>query len=524
MLHEQDDERFVSLGDRIRDHARVMPNRRAFVCDGLSIDYATLVERADACAAQLQADGFVAGSDRRVGILSLNSIDFAVMIVACQFAGVAFVPLPGLMTPDALARMLQDANILALFHDPDHAERADAAARLAGAVSMIPMASAGESTRTALDAWAGNAPAFEPVVIDPDWSSDFIYSSGTTGVPKGIVQSFAARAGSAESLARIGIGDGVVLLHTVGLYSNYGMIGYLLALWWGGSFFTMRKFSPDYCIHVLRDEKVDTCWVAPATLLRLLAHPDFDAVALDAPCVKLCAGAPLSAAHKQTILEIWPGSFFDLYGQTETGTITLHAIHSAPPEKLASVGTLLPTATVHILDDDGHALPPGTEGEIAACTSTMMTGYHARADAEAATYWTDPEGRKFVRTGDVGKLDEDGFLWLCDRKKDMIISGGYNVFPADIERVFQDHGAVFEVAVVGFPSTKWGETPVAFVTLREGQAVDADELQAWVNCRVASIQRVASVMIVTSLPNGSMGKILKRELRETYRGEFATLL
>jgi acyl-CoA synthetase (AMP-forming)/AMP-acid ligase II len=517
------DQAFVSLGHRIRAHARATPQQRAFVCDGQAIDYATLLERAEACAGRLQAAGHAPGGERRVGVLSANHPDFAVVITAGQLAGITVVPLPGLITAEAQARMLRDANIVTLFHDHDHAEKAATAARIAGGVTLVPIGPDSAAGIGALDRWLDGAPRFDPVTVQPDWASDFIYSSGTTGIPKGIVQSYAARTGSAIALSRIGYGEGLVLLHTVGLYSNFGIIGFMLTAWWGGTFFTMRKFSADYCIRVLSEERVDSCWVAPATLLRILAHRDFAAVAPNAPCIKLCAGAPLSATHKQLVRDSWPGDFYDLYGQTETGTITLHAIHAAPAEKLSSVGTLLPSATVCILDDDGNALPAGAEGEIAAYTSTMMTGYHAREDAEAAVYWDDGEGRRFVRTGDVGKLDEDGFLWLCDRKKDMIISGGYNVFPADIERIFQDHPAVFEVAVVGFPSAKWGESPVAFVTVRDGQSADAGELETWVNARLASVQRVAAVKIVAVLPNGSMGKILKRELRETYQGEVGTL-
>jgi acyl-CoA synthetase (AMP-forming)/AMP-acid ligase II len=178
---------------------------------------------------------------------------------------------------------------------------------------------------------------------------------------------------------------------------------------------------------------------------------------------------------------------------------------------------------VRILDDGGRVLPTDVEGEIAGHSATLMAGYYGRHDVTAAAWWQDDLGRRYVRTGDVGRLDADGYLWLCDRKKDMIISGGYNVYPADIERVFQGHPAVLEVAVIGYPSAKWGETPVAFVTLRAGATAEEGELQAWVNARVAKIQRVAAVAILADLPNGTMGKILKRELRERYRGMIGEL-
>ncbi len=515
---------FVSFADRIGEHAAAMPNKRAIVCDGRSISYADWHARASACAARLQDAGYEAGGDRRVGILSANDLDVAVVILACQISGIAVVPLPVLLTPDAQARMLRDANVRLLFHDADHADKAVAAAAQAGhAVTAVPIGPDADAARSRLDAWLKDAPSLRPVAIEPHWASDFIYSSGTTGAPKGIVQSYAARAAQSISLATIGVGENACLLNTVGLYSNFGMAGFMLCSWWGGTFFATRRFSADACVRLLAAEPVSVAWLAPATLLRIAEHAEFGAAVVGKPCVKLCAGAPLSAAQKRQVLESWPGPFYDLYGQTETGTITLLAMHDAPTEKLGSIGTLLPTAEVRIIDEEGVELPPGGEGEIAARTTTMMTGYHGRSDAEAVTYWTDGAGRRFVRTGDIGRLDADGYLWLCDRKKDMIISGGYNVFPADIESAFQEHPAVFEVAVIGCASAKWGETPVAFLTIRDGEAADPEALRAWINARVAPIQRVAAVKVLPALPNGTLGKVLKRELRDRYAGEIGML-
>jgi long-chain acyl-CoA synthetase len=232
--------------------------------------------------------------------------------------------------------------------------------------------------------------------------------------------------------------------------------------------------------------------------------------------VKLCAGAPLSAAQKANVLATWQGAFWDLYGQTETGTLTLLALHSSPEEKFGSVGRALPSVVLRILDDAGNVMPEGEEGEIAGHSTTLMTGYHGQQAANEATLWKDGSGRLYIRTGDIGKIDAEGYLWLCDRKKDMIKSGGANVYPADIERTLQDHPAVLEAAVVGFESPRWGESPVAFLTLRNGAIATEEEIKTWVNSRVGPIQRVAAVKILTELPSGSMGKILKRQLRLTY--------
>ena len=516
---------FLSFGERIRSHGQSDPEKAAIICDADRRSYGELLRRAEACAGKLQANGLTPGGQRRVGIMAANCLDYAVLILGCQLIGVAVVPLPGLIGPDAQAQMARDADLAILFFDSHHGEKALECARLAGddITTVMIGASRTGAAQSSLDDWLADAPDNTPVIVEPDWASDIIYSSGTTGTPKGIVQSYNARAQQCISLEAIGRSAAQGLLNTVGLYSNFGMAGFLLTLWWGGGVFMMSKFSAAESVRVLASEMIGLSWLAPATLIRIIEEPAFEAAVREKQCVKLCAGAPLSAAQKQRVLDDWPGPFYDLYGQTETGTLTLLALHDAPAVKFGSVGMPLSSVTVCILDNDGHPAPVGEEGEIVGQTSSMMSGYHRLDDATATVYWHDANGHRFVKTGDVGKFDTDGYLWLCDRKKDMIISGGFNVYPADIERILQEHPAVFEAAVVGFPSAKWGESPVAFVTLRGGHTEKAQTLQAWVNERVAPIQRVTAVQLLATLPKGTLGKVLKRELRETHASSVGEL-
>ena len=514
------------FASRVLGHAREWPERRAIVCDGDALSYSALADRALRAAGRIRAIDHGPGYAGRVGLIASNGLDFVVIVVACQFAGVTVVPLPGMLTPDALARMIDDAGVTLVFHDLDHTEKSHEAVALTSTPAAVTVVALGgpqvSDGRTLLDTWFGTD-RLDPAAcrVDPLGSSDIIYSSGTTGTPKGIVQSYQARAAACASLAAFGITARSHLLQTVSLYSNFGLGSFYLTLWGGGTFFMMRKFSGAAAVELLAREPIDHAWFAPATLVRTMDAPGFAAAVRDRPCAKLCAGAPLGTGHKERVLAEWPGPFFDLYGQTETGTLTILSARSAPADKLGSVGTLLPTASVRILDDAGAALPPEAEGEIAGHTTTLMTEYHGLGEA-AISSWFDESGRRYIRTGDIGKLDADGYLWLCDRKKDMIISGGYNIYPADLERVLQGHPAVLEVAVVGFPSIRWGETPVAFVTRREGPPVEEDELREWVNARVARIQRVAAVRILPALPSGTMGKILKRELRTRHADALGT--
>lgn len=510
-----------ALAERVVEIAQIWPERAAVACDGDRLAYRDLVDRATACAARLQDLGLTPGGDDRVGVLAHNSIDYVVVTLACQLSGIPMVPLPVLVTAEAQAGMLADSRVAVLFHDSECESQARAAVALLEGQRRVRLVTMGpgntaDQAQENLESWIRRAASLASVRVEDGWVSDLIYSSGTTGVPKGISQSYGGRKSQCMSLQAMGVTPGIGLLQTVGLYSNFGMSSLLLSLWWGGTLFIMHRFSGAACVEILKNHVVDMAWVAPATLIRITEAEGFKAAIEDRTCIKVCAGAPLGEAQKLQVHADWQGGFFDLYGQTETGTLTLLPIHAAPVDKFSSVGKPLTSVSIRIVDDDGREVAAGDEGEIVAHTSTMMAGYHDRAEANAAVHWRDETDRPFIKTGDIGKFDADGYLWLCDRKKDLIISGGYNVYPADIERAFADHPAVFEVAVVGWPSARWGESPVAFLTLRDGQDASEDDLKTWLNGRVGSVQRVAAVKILDHLPNGSMGKILKRELRDTY--------
>jgi acyl-CoA synthetase (AMP-forming)/AMP-acid ligase II len=186
------------------------------------------------------------------------------------------------------------------------------------------------------------------------------------------------------------------------------------------------------------------------------------------------------------------------------------------PDKLHTVGRPAPGTEIKLIDDAGREVPPGQAGELVGHSTIMMKGYYGRPEKTAEAEWIDAHGKRFIRSGDFGRFDEDGFLILMDRKKDMIISGGFNIYPSDLESVLARHEAVAEAAVVGVPSERWGETPVAFVVLKSGQLRPAEVLREWVNGKVGKTQRLAAVEIISALPRSAIGKVLKRELREQY--------
>ncbi|MEO8005923.1 MAG: AMP-binding protein, partial [Betaproteobacteria bacterium] len=203
------------------------------------------------------------------------------------------------------------------------------------------------------------------------------------------------------------------------------------------------------------------------------------------------------------------------------GTCVLEA--SKHPGKLHTVGMPAPGHDIRLIDDEGRELPPGSTGEIVGHSEGIMIGYHNQPVKTAEAEWYDPSGKRFIRTGDVGRFDEDGFLVLMDRKKDMIISGGFNIYPSDLEAVLRTHVDVAEAAVVGVPSERWGETPIAFVVAKRRDPQLAKALLDWTNGQVGKTQRLAAVELIDALPRSAIGKVLKRELRDSYKSRAVTL-
>jgi acyl-CoA synthetase (AMP-forming)/AMP-acid ligase II len=408
-----------------------------------------------------------------------------------------------------------DARVLLLGADsralvaPFEAELAD---RLRGGLVAFDFAAPGWRS---YDEWLDAAPRGRPrPPLRDDLPFNIIYSSGTTGVPKGIVHSQNMRRRQAF---RPGFDYGPASVTLLGTppYSNTTILPMLSALTAGGPAILMRKFDAGGYLALAESRRVTHTMLVPVQYQRILAHPDFARTDLSSFKVKQSTGAPFPAALKRALLDRWPGRLVDIYGMTEGGcSCLLDATRF--PDKLHTVGRPAPDNDVRILDEDGRELPQGATGEIVGRNLYMMSGYYKRPDATEAMYWRDADGRVFHRTGDVGRFDEDGFLVLLDRRKDVIISGGQNVYAADLEAVLAAHPDVADVAVIGVPSDAWGETPLAFVVGRPGSGLDAPALRDWANARVGKMQRLSAVELRAELPRSPLGKVLKRELRAPY--------
>jgi long-chain acyl-CoA synthetase len=366
------------------------------------------------------------------------------------------------------------------------------------------------SYRTLVEAASSDEPP--STHISPSDPYNIIYSSGTTGEPKGIVHTHGVRAGYATMFASaFRMCPESVCLHPGSLVFNGAFLDLMPAMYLGCTYITHRAFEAPRVIEEIERSAVTHTILVPSQIVALLNEDGFASSRLQSLQMLQSVGAPLHREYKDRLNELLPGRFCELYGLTEGYVLTVLDRPDAV-RKAGSVGTPISFYEMRILAEDGAELAPGQVGEICGRGPLMMAGYYKRPDLSAGA-----EVNGWFRSGDMGYVDEEGFLYLADRKKDMIISGGVNVYPRDIEEVVSQHPGIAEVAVFGTAHPRWGETPVAAVILRPGVQLGADELIAWINARVgAKFQRVGDVMILAAFPRNVAGKTLKGKLQEHY--------
>jgi long-chain acyl-CoA synthetase len=481
---------FAAVPDLVRRYAAERPTHIAALQDDARgvrhLDYAAFDTLVDRVAAALQRDG-VQPRDA-VTVSAANSIEYAAFFIAVLRAGACVVPLPTSATPEAIAQM-----------------RADSGATIHMTGRELDQ----------LESWIaapGTRP--RPVDIEPEWPFNLIYSSGTTGTPKGIVHPHAMRWLHVQRAARLDYGPQAVTLISTPLYSNTTLVSFLPTLGLGGTAILMAKFDVRGYLELAQKYRVTHTMLVPVQYQRLMAFPDFDKYDLSSFRMKRSTSAPFAAALKAEVVRRWPGRLIDSYGLTEGGgTCMLDVI--SHPDKLHTVGVPAPGHDIRLIDEQGNEVPQGAIGEVVGHSAGIMTGYHRLPEKTREVEWFDSTGKRFIRTGDIGRFDEDGFLVLVDRKKDLIISGGFNIYPSDLEDVIRQHHDVVEVSVVGVPSKEWGETPVGFVVLKNHTS--PQDVLEWANRRLGKTQRLSAIEVVDALPRSAIGKVLKRELRDWHQ-------
>ncbi len=503
---------FGSIPALIHVTASERPTQPALILDGHTLTYVELDRLIGRAASSLQRDGLTPG--QVIAACASTSFEYVALFLAVLRAGGLMTPLPPSATPQNLSAMLANSGATTLFLDQACARHWSTDSQAAQGLHRIWLDNASNGPND-WSTWLAPQANPRPVNPEPHWPFNLIYSSGTTGTPKGIVQPCSMRWAHVQRAATNGYGPDTVMLASTPLYSNTTLVALLPTLALGGTVVLMSKFDTRRYLELAQQYRVTHTMLVPVQYQRLMDDPHFDEFDLSSFQAKFSTSAPFSAALKTDVLRRWPGRLTEIYGMTEGGGRCELEAHNYP-HKLHTIGKPASGHDIRLINEQGQEVAPGETGEIVGSSAAMMEGYFGMPEKTREVEWFDAKGKRFIRTGDIGRYDEDGFLILSDRKKDMVISGGFNIYPSDLEAELSQHPAVRESAVIGVPSRQWGETPVAYVVLRAAPDVSAESLLNWLNARVGKTQRLADLVVIDSLPRSEIGKVLKRQLREEY--------
>ena len=492
----------VNLSAAVLRWARAEPERLALIYQDQRLGYGALAERLAATAGSLRARGI--GEGDIVALLMKNSAAFIEISLAVSHLGAVLLPINYRLGADEVAYIVGHAGVKLLLVD----EELRVLAGDFGHVVLVDEAAQSDSRRIGPAA----ARATEPCVRRPDDLFRLMYTSGTTDRPKGVIHSYANYHWKClDHIAVLGLHAGDRLLVVGPLYhvGAFDLPG-LAVLQMGGLLAVMREFEPEPTLALIEREKLTAAWMAPVMLNRLLALPERGRYDLTSLRWQIGGGERTPEERIREFGSLFKaGRYVDGYGLTEScsGDTLMEAGREI--EKIGSTGRALPHVELRVCDDAGRPLAPGETGEICLRGPKVTAGYWRDADKTAASFF--PGG--WFRTGDIGHLDDDGFLFLTDRKKDMIISGGENIASSEVERVLYQLPQVLEAAAVGLPDAQWGERVAAVVVLRPGTMLTLGELQSFCRGKLGGFKLPRQLVLRETLPRLPSGKVLKRVLR-----------
>ncbi len=492
----------VALSAAVGHHARVNSQRLALIYDRERVSYGALVERLQAAAGLLSARGIVKGDV--VAVLMKNSAAFIELALAASHIGAVLLPINFRLAAEEVEYILEHAGAKLLFVDEE---------LLASAGSFVAKISVDVAAQSDSRLLAGEArPVTHGAALVPGDLFRLMYTSGTTDRPKGVIHSYENYYWKClDHIVTLGLSASDRLLVVGPLYhvGAFDLPGLALLLV-GGTLCVLRDFEPDAALGLIQAERISGAWMAPVMLNRLLALPGRERYDLSSLRWVIGGGerTPEERIHEFSSL-FRNGRYIDAYGLTEGCAADTFMEAGMEIAKIGSTGRPVPHVQIQICDDAGRVLAPGESGEICLRGPKITKGYWRDPQKTAASFFGD-----WFRTGDIGYLDQDGFLFLTDRKKDMIISGGENVASSEVERVIYRLAQVSEVAVVALPDARWGERVVAVVVLKEGAQLTRAELERHCREHLAGFKVPRQLVVRESLPRNPSGKILKRVLRE----------
>jgi acyl-CoA synthetase (AMP-forming)/AMP-acid ligase II len=513
----------VNTAEFLTISSAVVPDREALVCGEQRVTYMEMAEHVNRLANALQARGVAQGT--KVAVMAMNSPQYVETYYACAKIGAVFVPLNYRAKREEIVHMLNDSQASLLFAGNRYLELIE---------SLKPQLPSIKDF-VCIDGAAGGMPCFDDLLssasddetyveIDEQDATVLMYTSGTTALPKGVILTYltlSVYVVNTMSPANPEETPEVTLL-SVPVYHVAGLTAIMSSIWGGRTLVILPQFEPQLWLEAVQNEHVTHSFVVPTMLKRVMDQPDFDKRDLSSLQLITYGAAPMPYEVVRKAVDVFKCGLMNAYGQTEsTSTMTYlgpddHRIEGTEEEKakklqrLRSVGRPMDDIAVAIMDRDGNILPSGKEGEICVSGSRIMREYHGQKEATEAAI---KDG--WLHTGDVGYLDEDNYLFITGRTKDLIIRGGENISPGEIESALEDHPKIAEAAVIGVPDVEWGERVMALLVMRPGESMTKDEVIQYCKGRLASFKAPEDVAFVDELPRNPLGKVLKTELRKT---------
>ncbi len=512
------------LEDILRRNVRVYKRKIGLVDGERRFTYQQINERVNRLANALRALGLKKGD--RIAFMAGNCHQFVEAYFAVAKAGFVIVPVNARFSPEEAAHIINHSESVALFY---HEDLEDVVKNMKGHIPTVKhIITTGEAHQDILsyENLLEQSSSTDPDgKVDPDDMMMIMYTSGATGFPKGVMSSqrnIMANTNTMTLELRIVPEDRTLLV--MPLFHNGGLWPTMTHFYRGATVFLLPRFDVDKVLQMVEKERITLLNLVPTMLMRIISHPDLSKYNLESLRLIMYAGAPIALEQlKKAMRILGEHRFYNALGCTEANgqltsfPTTEHALEGPLAEKLGSVGRDAIGVEVRIVDDRGNELPPGKIGEIIARGENIALGYWKMPEETAETFKNG-----WLYTGDMGYRDEDGYIYVVDRKKDIIISGGENISSREVEDVIYQHPGVKEVAVIGVPDKEWGEAVKAVVALKEEYKgkVTEEEIIEFCKSRLAGYKKPRSVDFVDELPKNPAGKIAKAELKKRYRQEY----